>query len=98
MKPLNIGILSHSYLLTQGLTQILQSRKDHDIRCHGLMADNIAKQIAAKNIRLIIADPLHPAAQQIVTSKCSENTYADTPVIAVSSVYYLTPYPTCLMP
>lgn len=85
MKPLNIGILSHSYLLTQGLTQILQNRKDHDIRCHGMMADNIAKQIATKNIRLIIADPLHPATQQIVSNKCSENIYADTPIIAVSS-------------
>lgn len=85
MKPLNIGILSTSFMLAQGLTQILQNSKNREIRCHTLLSENINSQITAKNIRLIIADPLHPATHQIFLSKASDNSYTDTPIIALCS-------------
>lgn len=85
MKSLNIGILSTSFLLAQGIIQTLQNSKNRDIRCHSLLAENIGLQIAAKNIRLIIADPLHPATYQMLMSKDTDNSYADIPVIAICS-------------
>lgn len=85
MKTLHIGILSQSYIYTQGVISLLQQVKDTNIICHLLESENIEKQITAKSLSVILADPLHPGAQQIAISKTQKTSAIRTPLIALST-------------